>query len=89
MMVKLLTKTHISPETGGNPKVWDSQSTPGWLPTTKPLLTSKKPSGPFVQKFGTWELNMALEYLLHMETMACTTKKPFGRAGAGRSPSFP
>lgn len=89
MMLKLLTKAHVSPETGGNPKVWDSQSTPGWLPTTKPLLTSKKPSGPFVQKFGIWELKMALEYLLHIETMVCTTKKPFGQAGAGRSPSFP
>lgn len=88
VMLKLLTKAHVSPETGGNPKVWDNQSSRGWLPT-KPLLISKKPSEPFVQKFGTWGLNMALEYLLHRETIVCTTKKPVMQGGAGRSPSFP
>lgn len=30
-------------------------------------------------KFGTWELNLALEYLLHMDTIVCTTKSLWGQ----------
>lgn len=30
-------------------------------------------------KFGTWELNLALEYLLHMDTTVCTTKSLWGK----------
>lgn len=63
-MLKLLTKAHVSPETGGNPKVWDNQSTPAWLPTAKLLLTT----GSFVQT-APW--NLALGSLTWLWNLFC------------------
>lgn len=68
-MLKLLPKAHVSPETGGDPKVWHNQSTPAWLPTTKPLLTTKKPSGPFVHT-APW--NLALGSFTWLWNIFCT-----------------